>query len=63
MTLLHTVNKSPFESNTFDICLGYAKDGSTILLIEDGVYAATTGHSVAEKNQKCQRCYLRGTRP
>lgn len=56
MTLLHTVNKSPFESNTFDICLGYAKDGSTILLIEDGVYAATTGHSVAEKNQKCQRC-------
>jgi tRNA 2-thiouridine synthesizing protein B len=49
MTLLHTVNKSPFESNTFDICLGYAKDGSTVLLIEDGVYAATTGHKVAEK--------------
>jgi tRNA 2-thiouridine synthesizing protein B len=49
MALLHTVNKSPFESNTFDICLGYAKDGSTVLLIEDGVYAATTGHGVAEK--------------
>ena len=49
MTLLHTVNKSPFESNTFDACLGYAKDGSTVLLIEDGVYAATTGNSAAEK--------------
>ena len=49
MALLHTVNKSPFESNTFDTCLGYAKDGSTILLIEDGVYAATSGTSVAEK--------------
>ena len=49
MSLLHTVNKSPFESNTFDTCLGYAKEGSTVLLIEDGVYAATTGHSAAEK--------------
>jgi len=49
MALLHTVNKSPFESNTFDTCLSLAKDGSTILLIEDGVYAATTGTGVAEK--------------
>ncbi len=49
MTLLHTVNKSPFESVSFDICLGYAKEGSTVLLIEDGVYAATTGTSAAEK--------------
>ena len=49
MSILHTVNKSPFESNTFDTCLGLAKDGSTVLLIEDGVYAATTGNSAAEK--------------
>ncbi len=49
MSILHTVNKSPFESNTFDTCLGLAKDGSTVLLIEDGVYAATTGNSVADK--------------
>jgi len=49
MTLLHTVNKSPFESNSLDICLGYAKEGSTVLLIEDGVYAATTGTSAAGK--------------
>ncbi len=49
MTLLHTVNKSPFESNVLDICLGLAKSGSAVLLFEDGVYAATTGHSVADK--------------
>ena len=49
MGLLHTVNKSPFDSNTFDTCLGYAKDGSTVLLIEDGVYAATTGNCAADK--------------
>jgi tRNA 2-thiouridine synthesizing protein B len=49
MALLHTVNKSPFGSDTFDTCLGLAKDGSTILLIEDGVYAATTGTGVADK--------------
>lgn len=49
MSLLHTVNKSPFESNTFDACLSLAKSGSTILLIEDGVYAATTGNRVADK--------------
>lgn len=43
--LLHTVNKS-FERNSLDACLRLAKAGSTILLIEDGVYAATTGTSV-----------------
>ena len=39
MATLHTVNKSPFESATFETCLGLAKSGSTILLIEDGVFA------------------------
>ena len=48
MTTLHTVNKSPFSSTTFDDCLGLAKSGSTVLLFEDGVYAATTGTSSAE---------------
>ena len=49
MAMLHTVNKSPFESNSFDTCLGLAKQGATILFIEDGVFAATTGHRIAEK--------------
>ena len=47
MTMLHTVNKSPFERNTLDSCLGLAKQGSSILLIEDGVYAAIKGSKVA----------------
>lgn len=49
MTLLHTVNKSPFEAKALDVCLGLAKKGSTVLLFEDGVYAATKGHTVADK--------------
>jgi tRNA 2-thiouridine synthesizing protein B len=38
--MLHTVNKSPFDCGTLETCLKYARPGSTILLIEDGVYAA-----------------------
>ena len=49
MTMLHTVNKSPFEGNALDACLGLAKSGSTVLLIEDGVYAATSGNAVSDK--------------
>ncbi|MFN3075449.1 MAG: sulfurtransferase complex subunit TusB [Alphaproteobacteria bacterium] len=47
--MLHTVNKSPFERNALDTCLGHAKKGSAILLFEDAVYAATKGTSVASK--------------
>ena len=41
--MLHTVNKSPFEKNSLQTCLGLALPGSDILLIEDGVYAAIDG--------------------
>lgn len=47
--LLHIVNKSPTERNTFDSCLQHAKKGSSILLIEDGIYAALTGTEVSDK--------------
>jgi len=40
MSTLHTVNKSPFERNSFSACLAHAASGSAVLLIEDGVYAA-----------------------
>ena len=43
MPILHTVNKSPFERDSLDTCVAHALDGSAILLIEDGVYAATSG--------------------
>lgn len=48
--ILHTINKSPFEKNSLDTCLRLAKEGSTILFIEDGVYAALKGTTVEEKN-------------
>ena len=40
MSILHTVNKTPFEKNNLESCLRYAKPGSAVLLIEDGIYAA-----------------------
>ena len=47
--MLHTVNKSPYGHATLDECLGVAAPGSTILLIEDGVYAAKAGASYEGK--------------
>jgi len=49
--MLHTVNKSPFEKNSLNSCLNCAAEGSTILLIEDGVYGALKGSSIADKVQ------------
>ena len=40
MSILHIVNKSPYERNSFDSCLRLAKKGAGLLLIEDGIYAA-----------------------
>ncbi len=45
MSILHTVNKSPFERNSLESCLKFATDGAAVLLIEDGVYAALAGTS------------------
>ncbi len=43
--MLHIVNKSPLERNTLDSCLAVAQPGAAVLLIEDGVYAATRGNA------------------
>ena len=40
--MLHIVNKSPTQTRTLDSCLRLAQAGQALLLIEDGVYAATT---------------------
>lgn len=45
--MLHTVNKSPFERNAVQSCLSHAVEGSAILFIEDAVYAAMKGTTVA----------------
>jgi len=47
--MLHIVNKSPFERNSLDSCLRVAKPGGSILLIEDGVYAALDKAAHAEQ--------------
>lgn len=48
MATLHTVNKSPFATNSLQSCLNHAKDGDVILMIEDGVYGGTTGTLIAD---------------
>ena len=46
MSILHTVNKSPFERNALESCLKFATEGASVLLFEDGIYAALVGTSV-----------------
>jgi tRNA 2-thiouridine synthesizing protein B len=41
--MLHTVNKSPFDKNSLESCLRFARQGHSILLFEDGIYGAVTG--------------------
>ena len=47
--MLHTINKSPFEKSTLNSCLRLAQEGSSILLLEDGVYAALKGTSYEDE--------------
>jgi tRNA 2-thiouridine synthesizing protein B len=44
---LHTVNKSPMRDDAMRQCLSVAAPGSTVLLLEDGVYGALRGASFA----------------
>ena len=48
MSTLHTVNKSPFATQALLSCINHSLKGDAILLIEDGVYGALAGSSVAE---------------
>ena len=49
MSILHLVNKSPTDRNAFDTCFRMASPGDSILLIEDGVYAALANADFASK--------------
>jgi tRNA 2-thiouridine synthesizing protein B len=53
--MLHIVNKSPLEKNTFDTCVAHALPGSAILLIEDGVYAVTKGNAAEPKLKEAMK--------
>jgi tRNA 2-thiouridine synthesizing protein B len=46
--MLHLVNKSPTDRNNLDSCLRLAEAGSSVLLLEDGVYAALSKAASAE---------------
>lgn len=47
MSILHTVNKSPFEKTSAASALQHAQEGSGMLFYEDGVYAVTKGTAFA----------------
>ena len=46
--MLHIVNRSPLSDSTLESCLNTATGGD-VLLIEDAVYAATSGNAAADK--------------
>ena len=48
MSTLHTVNKSPFQTQTLLSCLNHCKDGDAVLMIEDGVYGGMAGTGLSE---------------
>ena len=54
-TTLHTVNKSPFDNGTLQTCLKFARQGSAVLLIEDGVYAAARDTTVSKQVQEAMK--------
>jgi tRNA 2-thiouridine synthesizing protein B len=53
--VLHIVNKSPYERNSLESCLRLAQPGSAVLLIEDGVYAATRGNAAEAKLREAMK--------
>lgn len=46
--MLHIINKSPLDRPSIDSLLRLTREGA-VLLIEDGVYAATRGNAAAGK--------------
>ncbi|WP_172597668.1 sulfurtransferase complex subunit TusB [Sulfuriflexus mobilis] len=63
MAILHTVNKSPFDKNSLERAVGMAKEGSSVLLLEDGVYGAVSGaksSAMVEEAMKTVKVYALG---
>ena len=48
MSTLHTVNKSPFASQSLLSSLRHSKEGDAVLMIEDAVYGAAAGTQLNE---------------
>ena len=52
MSVLHIVNKSPYDRSSLDTCLRLARPDAAILLIEDGIYAVRKNAAAADKVQQ-----------
>lgn len=50
--IIHIVNKSPYSHNCLSECLRFIGEHDSLLLIEDGVYAATAN---TEASQSLER--------
>ena len=61
MSILHTVNKSPFEKPALSSCLQHALPGSVVLLLEERLWRAG-GQSPADQleNARDVRVYALG---
>ena len=62
MSTLHTVNKSSYERNSLEACVRLAAKGSSVIMIEDGVYSAISGGNKASviENAKDLTFYVLG---
>jgi tRNA 2-thiouridine synthesizing protein B len=49
MSMLHIVNKSPFEKVSFGSCLNHVSAGDSVLMIEDAAVGALDGTSFSEQ--------------
>lgn len=49
MAMLHIVNKSPFEKNSFQSCLNHAKTGDSIIMIEDATVGAIKNSAFSDQ--------------
>jgi tRNA 2-thiouridine synthesizing protein B len=59
--MLHTINKSPFETNSLETCLRFARAGHSVLLFEDGIYGAFKGtrfESLITESLKSKNIYV-----
>ena len=50
--MLNNDNKAPLDNKPRETCLKFAQQGSAVLLIEDGVYAAARDTAVATQVQE-----------
>jgi len=46
--MLHTINKSPGESDKLKTCLRFTRDSDAVLLMENAVYAALADSEFAQ---------------